>query len=75
MQIDLQQLKTSIEKELEELERRKSALQGQIAHIEAVERMASGAPEPGELDGRAADSDGSESGGSSQGTGRSWFRR
>ena len=54
MEVDLQQLRTDLEKELQELEQQKSALKEQMAHIESVERMASGILKPGEVDDQAS---------------------
>ena len=76
MEVDLQQLRTNIEQELQELERRKSVLREQMEHIDTVERMARGTLEPGDRRDKMVglvkyksevEATGSES--------RSWFRR
>jgi hypothetical protein len=40
MNVDLQELRTKVEKELKELEERRSALQDQLSHVEAVQQFA-----------------------------------
>jgi hypothetical protein len=76
MEVDIQQLKRRIERELRELEQRKSALREQMKHIESVESMARGTLIPGELGDQVVEPnalelvevvDRSET--------RSWFRR
>ena len=40
MNVDLEELKAKVEKEVKELEERKVALQEQLSHVEAVQRFA-----------------------------------
>ena len=40
MEVDLQRMKTEIERELRRLEQRRAELKKQISHIESVERIA-----------------------------------
>ena len=52
MQIDLFQLRSQLERELRELEQRRSALQDQLAHIDSVEQMAARTAGTGEEEGQ-----------------------
>jgi len=73
MQVDLRQLRSQLEKELQELEQRRSALQEQLVHIESVERMAGGT---GEKEDQTTAAKMSESGDPAPvDEGKSWFRR
>jgi hypothetical protein len=40
MNVDLEELKAKVEKEVKELENRKVALQEQLSHVEAVQKFA-----------------------------------
>jgi len=47
MNVDLEELKAKVEKEVKELEERKVALQEQLAHVEAVQKFAQEVGGPG----------------------------
>jgi hypothetical protein len=46
MNVDLEQLKAKVESEVKELEERKTALQQQLAHVEAVQKFAEEVDDP-----------------------------
>ena len=46
MNVDLEQLKAKVESEVKELEDRKTALQQQLAHVEAVQKFAEEVDDP-----------------------------
>jgi hypothetical protein len=57
MKVDLQTVKAEIEAELQQLEKRRSELQAQMAHIEAVQQMANERAKPDESGRLEADSE------------------
>lgn len=48
MNVDLEELRAKVEKEVKELEDRKVALQEQLAHVEAVQKFAEQVGDPSE---------------------------
>ena len=71
MEVDLKKIRADLEKELQDLERRKDALAEQLNHIESVERIAGGTLETEKISEEQAESGESES----TEEGKSWFRR
>jgi hypothetical protein len=57
MNVDLEELRAKVEKEVKELEDRKVALQEQLAHVEAVQKFAEEVGDPSQ---KPADSSGGE---------------
>ena len=69
MKIDLQKVKTEIESELQQLETRRSTLQEQMAHLEAVQQIAGELAGPDKVDGTQADDQAKVPGAAAAGTG------
>jgi hypothetical protein len=68
MKIDLQTVKIEIETEVQQLEKRRSVLQEQMTHLEAVQRIASELTGSGKIDRLEAD-DEDQAVGAADGTG------
>ena len=55
MNVDLEELKAKVEKEVKELEDRKVALQEQLSHVEAVQKFAEDLGDPDKSDSSSGD--------------------